>query len=268
MDVFFVISGFLITKSLQQEMQEDRWQILKFYERRIRRLLPPFIVVSLVSTLAFVRIFPAGKFYDLMESSFAASTFASNWHFISQAGYFDASSESKPLLHTWSLSIEEQFYLVFPMALAGFRRLSSRLKIVAMALICYALFLLNWKLQTESRDSLLFFASPARFWEPLIGCALAYLNIPAAKSRLVNNLIGSFGLTGILLPTAIYDATTRFPGAGALPPVLGCAMLLVSGQDQRTVLSRALSLPPVVYIGRISYALYLWHWVILVFLHT
>lgn len=258
-DVFFVISGFLITTILVSELAaEGRLSFARFYERRIRRIFPAlFAMIAVTAPVAAVVLLPS----DLARfgASVAATTvFASNVLFWSEAGYFQTDSELKPLLHTWSLAVEEQFYFALPVLLWALHRagLRSRPAIAWAAAASFALSVLFvWR-----RRELGFFLPFGRAWELLLGSWLA-AGPPLPLSDRARGALSWAGLAALALPIVAYDAQTPFPGPAALLPCLGAAALLEAGRaGAPTAAGRALAARPMVVVGLGSYSLYLWHW--------
>lgn len=265
-DVFFVISGFLITSIIQSEISSGQFSLADFYERRIRRLLPALIPV-LVFTAAFTfRYFPNDLFVDFANSLMAFFGFSSNWLFLSQTGYFDTEAFEKPLLHTWSLSIEEQYYLLFPsFMLVFFARFRAVTEILVGLVLVGSLALCIYWVQRGETD-LAFYNSLSRVWELMIGSLLALRGPDLAKQAIWALAARVIGLAMIITPVLIYSEDTRFPGLTATVPVIGTALLIAAGSG-KDIVTFAISSAPVVYVGKISYALYLWHWPIFAFIH-
>lgn len=262
-DVFFVISGFLITSIIARDL-EDRsrqFSLRDFYERRIRRIFPAlFSVLAVSSALAVVVLLPR-DLNDYAKSLVATAGFASNIFFYRQWGYFDAEAHTKPLLHTWSLAVEEQFYLVFPLLLVLLYGLLRRRKYVrrVLAVLGFASFV--WTLfLMRSNPAAAFYVAPARSWELLLGSALALGAIPTLKAR-VAEYAAVLGVVLLAIAVLAFTARTPFPGPSALLPCVGAALIIHAGAS--TQVARLLSLRPLVFIGLISYSLYLWHWALL-----
>lgn len=263
-DVFFVISGFVITRLLGAELREGRFSIARFYERRIRRLFPAFFAVLLVSTALAALLFMPPEFALYGRSMALAAVFASNIGFWDEAGYFDTDARFKPLLHTWSLGVEEQFYLVFPLLLLGLHRLAPGRRPWLLAALVVGSFLLSLRWMQGAPDSA-FYLLPARAWELGIGSLLAMMPTRVCRHGWQ---AAAGGLLGLLLITAALlglSEDTPFPGTTALLPCLGAALAIVAGGTPNPV-SRALSWRPLVVVGLVSYSLYLWHWPVIVFL--
>ena len=264
-DVFFVISGYLIASIILKEEEKDSFSLARFYERRIRRIFPALFVVILFCAGAGALFLTPNDYVAFGRSAFAAMTFWSNFYFTRQGGYFSPAAETQPLLHTWSLGVEEQFYLVAPFVLLLLSRGLKRWRApVFWALFAASLGVSAWGAHTEARWA--FFLPHARAFELMCGVALAMGLVPRATGARMSEALAALGLAMILAAVLFYSASTPFPGFAALLPAVGAALLIHSStSDRRTIVARALSLAPVVYIGKISYSLYLWHWPLLAF---
>ncbi len=261
-DVFFVISGFLITGIIVRELDQQRFSLLHFYQRRIRRIFPALTVVLCVAlVLGWLWMLPAA--YAQLSADVAASAaFISNFALLWQSGYFDIESAKKPLLHLWSLGIEEQFYLFWPLLLLLAAR--SRLSILtAAAVIGLASFAFNVAL-IGSDPVATFYLPFTRAWELLAGAVLACGWTRISQTSAANNWRAGIGLLLIAVAAGVLDTKSAFPGWWAVLPVAGAALLLSAPEAwiRRTTLASR----PLVGIGLISYPLYLWHWPLLVFL--
>lgn len=263
-DIFFVISGYLITRILCDDLESGTYSIARFYERRARRILPAlFVVLAATCITGFIVMVP----HDLAalgQSVLATLFFVSNILFLNQVGYFADPAETKPLLHTWSLAVEEQYYIVFPLLLAAVFRFGRRVTVSVCffaALISFAAGI--WLVQRNQAAA--FYLAPTRVWELLIGSLLALGMVPAARSDRMRQAAGSLGLGLIAFSILTYSESTPFPGIASLPPSLGAGLIIYSGQNGTTWVSRLLSLRPLVFVGLISYSLYLWHWPIQAF---
>jgi peptidoglycan/LPS O-acetylase OafA/YrhL len=256
-DIFFVISGFLITGIIHQEMTDGRFTIRQFYERRIRRIFP-----ALFATIAaWLLLFPV-DFEAYAKSLIATAFFASNFEFWREIGYFDIAASFKPLLHLWSIAVEEQFYLLFPAVLLP-TGTSSRRKLLSVigALLVASFAFSVWAVAHSTSTA--FYLLPSRTWELMLGALIAIAPLPSL-SRRWREAVALVGAALIAWAVWTYDRWMPFPGIAALAPCLGAALLIYAGQ-QTNVVSRALSAKPVVFVGLISYSLYLWHWPVLVF---
>jgi peptidoglycan/LPS O-acetylase OafA/YrhL len=263
-DVFFVISGFLITGILLEDIRKDRFSIAMFYERRARRILPALFTVLLFASLAAYKILLPNDAYDYGRSLIATLFFVSNIAFSREMGYFDGPSEMKPLLHTWSLAVEEQFYILYPLFLFLVTRFFKKRYATAIgSVLVLSLGYSIWRVETQPATS--FYLATTRAWELLIGGLLAIQSIPKLRNRLPANLLGLLGLGLIFYSVLAFSAATPFPGTHALYPCVGAALIIYSGMAADTVVARVLSTQPLVFVGLISYSLYLWHWVIIVF---
>lgn len=264
-DIFFVISGYLITALIVGELREGRFSLATFYERRIRRIFPAlFAVLAACMILALILFMPL----DLMRFSRSlvpTAFFVSNIFFYRGSGYFVASPDTLPLLHTWSLAIEEQFYIVFPVALLFAFRWGGQ-RWIWLVFIAFVLSLAASIWVTAVNPDAAFFLAPMRVWELMLGALLASGVLPRIKSQVLREVAAFLGLGLIAYAVFSFSNATPFPGASALVPCLGAALLIYAGEEAGTsIVSRALSLWPVVFVGLISYSLYLWHWPLLVF---
>jgi peptidoglycan/LPS O-acetylase OafA/YrhL len=254
-DIFFVISGYLITSIIISELEKERFSIARFYERRARRILPALFVVMLACLpFAYLWMLPS-QLKAFAQSLIAVSLFLSNWLFWSEAGYFEAAAELKPLLHTWSLAVEEQYYLLFPifmLVLWRFGRHRVFWSIVAIAF--FSLMLSEWGWRNE--PDINFFFTFSRFWELLAGSICAFMTV--GKTQRSSHLLSSAGLMLIIYAILVFDGDTPFPSVYALVPVVGTALIILFG-GQETWVAKLLSMRPFVGIGLISYSAYLWH---------
>lgn len=263
-DVFFVISGYLISGVIQRELDLQTFSYRNFYLRRVRRIMPALIAVLLVCSLAAFAILLPSDLERYSRSTYAALFSVANFWFWSEGGYFGASSEMLPLLHTWSLAVEEQFYLVLPWVLVlGHRR--WRASLGGLSSIAVAISLLASGLWVGTRQNEVFYFTPFRAWELLLGSVLALHHFRPPEGTVVPSIVGSVGLGLVVGPCFLYSPETSFPGFAAALPCVGTAVLIWSGQSPHGLATRLLRLRAVVFVGRISYSLYLWHWPCIVF---
>jgi peptidoglycan/LPS O-acetylase OafA/YrhL len=264
-DIFFVISGFLITANIYKEIIENNFTIVGFYQRRIRRIFPALFGMLLVTTVVASAILMPVDFKSFCGSLIATALFSSNFFFWLKSGYFDPSAETAPLLHTWSLAVEEQYYVIFPIVMM---LLADRLKYwrtVLAVLFCISLGVSIVELRHDATGA--FYLPWSRMWELLIGALLSLEWFPAPKTPMVRHALGLIGLALILGTILLYSPTTPFPGLAALPPCLGATLILYANTEGQTLVGRILSAKPLVWVGLISYSLYLWHWPLLAFGH-
>ena len=257
-DVFFVISGYLITSIILRERGEGRFSILKFYERRARRILPAlFVVVLACLPFALAWMLP-WQLKDFGQSALAVALFSSNILFWRQSGYFAPAAEQQPLLHTWSLGVEEQYYILFPLMVLVLWRFGIRRMgwvIAAAALASLGLSELGWRMQPTAN----FYLLPTRAWELLAGSLLAiWLTSRSRPTGLTAEAGGALGLGLIVWSILSLDKGTPFPGLWALLPV-GGSVLVILCASPATWTGRLLGWGPMVGIGLISYSAYLWH---------
>jgi peptidoglycan/LPS O-acetylase OafA/YrhL len=258
-DVFFVISGYLISSLIIGEMAENRFSILRFYERRARRILPALFIVMLASApFAWFWLMPI-DLQGYLKSLLATVLFASNFLFWDQTGYFDTTADLKPLLHTWSLAVEEQYYIVFPPLLMLLWRWGRRSILWVLGILLVASLLAA---QSGVRDApaAAFFLLPARGWELLSGAFAAFYLDARPMDRHVpgRGFLAVLGVGLITVPVFAYDAQTPFPGLAALPSVIGTVLIILFASGE-TLAGRVLSTKALVWVGLISYSLYLWH---------
>jgi peptidoglycan/LPS O-acetylase OafA/YrhL len=262
-DVFFVISGYLIASLIYGEMRDGRFSILAFYERRIRRIFPALFALLIPSTVAAWFILFPPDFARYAHSLFYTAFFASNVGFWRELGYFDVAAEQKPLLHLWSIAVEEQFYVLFPAILL---LVSGRSKARALAAVCVILaasFAFS-VYAVHAGPAFAFYMLPSRAWELMLGAVLAIGGFAAPGNRVAREALAVLGVVLIAASVFVYTKTTPFPGWAALLPCAGAALVIYAGQA-RTGMNAVLSTRLPVFIGLISYSLYLWHWPLLVF---
>ncbi len=266
-DIFFVISGFLISSIILKALDGGGFRFADFYARRIRRIFPVLLLVVLGSLLLGWGVLLPGEYAQLGKHALAGLGFVANFAFWQETGYFDTAAELKPLLHLWSLGVEEQFYIVWPAVLVLAWRL--RLNLVAVSAALAASSLAVCIVMTPLAPAASYFLPFARAWELLAGVLLALRvwrrgAVFAAVPRWLPELAAAAGLALIAVALAVVDRTRAFPGAWALLPV-GGAVLLIAAGTQSWIGRRVLAHPLLVAIGLISFPLYLWHWPLLAF---
>lgn len=267
-DVFFVISGYLITGILLRQLEGERFSLSDFWARRVRRIAPAAVVMALGTVAMGWYVLESGDFRSLARSLMAHVFFASNCYFSRDQGYFEESGEGEPLMHTWSLSVEEQFYFIFPLLLLFlWRKWGLRSGMILAVIAVISLVWSAWQVNYDPKGA--FFLLPARAWELLAGALLAfYRPVQQSKGTVVAEFTGSFGVVLILVPMFLYEKSTSFPGLAALPPVLGAVLFMAANASAQTFTGKILSNRVIVRIGLISYSLYLWHWPLVVYAHV
>lgn len=268
-DIFFVISGYLIAGMISADIERGTFSFLNFYGRRIRRLLPALICV-LGACLAVGWYFLLPGEYAVLGTHVAASVgFVENFVLHNESGYFDTSIQDKPVMHLWSLAVEEQFYLFYPIALyASLRMGISALSTTAGILVVS--FIANL-LRVSQHPVEAFFLPHARFWEIMVGACLAFakpgsLRPSSPMAGTLANPFSAFGISAIIGSVLLVPDVNSFPGVQALAPTLGAALVISAGSEA-WINKKLLSNSPVVFLGLISYPLYLWHWPLLSFFH-
>jgi peptidoglycan/LPS O-acetylase OafA/YrhL len=257
-DIFFVISGYLITRIVWHELQEGRFSLTNFYARRVRRIFPALFAMLAVCSVAAGLLLIPSDLKDFGRSLSATVLFYSNYNFI-KVGYFDSPAIESPLLHTWSLSVEEQFYAVWPILLFFLTKFIPHKRILPaiIILVSFSFVLSEYKIIGDhQRDA--FYLPLYRGWELLMGATLAIAPMTFLPGRLAEALSAG-GLAAIVLASTFYSTETPFPGLHAALPCAGAALLIATGQAS-TRAARLLSLRPLQFMGLISYSLYLIHW--------
>jgi len=264
-DVFFVISGFLITSILRKEMAQGSFRLTNFLARRARRIVPALAFVVLVSFVVACLLLTPEQLSEFGRSLTATALFGANIHFYNTTDYFALAAQERPLLHTWSLAIEEQFYIVWPLALlfltTWLPRKAALLVIAGAALASFALYFVS----ASGDPTYAFYMPHCRAWELLIGALLALTIEHLVVPHRLAQILGGLGLAAIALSVFVLSETTPHAGTATLLATLGTAAIIVACNNQYTLIGRTLSLRPVVWVGLISYSLYLWHWPVLVF---
>lgn len=269
-DIFFVLSGFLIGEILIRENSIGNFSFLSFFTRRMRRILPAFFAVLLTTTIIVAIFFMPEDKFTIVKSGLFAIFFAANFFFARQGGYFDTNANEKPLLHTWSLSIEEQFYAIFPVILFSLYRFRIRILpvLIALFLVFFVMTCIDFSPLTRAKILNTYYLPHVRGMEILLGVFLAMTVMSGAKiPEKFRNFLSIFAILGLIFCLATFGFIHENPR----PPVfltllLPCifAVILIFSTLQPCKISRFLSARPLVYIGKISFSLYLWHWVVLV----
>lgn len=267
-DVFFVISGYLITQIIERELKEGSFSLLVFYQRRMRRIFPALFAMFAVSTaIAFFGL-PPKELQDFGESLRASAAFYSNILFYQQSGYFAPQAEFQPLLHTWTLAVEEQFYFCWPLLMMILNLPAmSKLKVPASLAILFGSLWLSTNWVAEAPNAA-FYLLPSRAWELALGALLCLPPVSSRLARLPRTAASVASIAGIfMLGVAViaFNKLTPFPGLAALLPCVGAALIIAAGVGGPSLGGKLLSLRPFVWTGLISYSLYLWHWPILFF---
>lgn len=266
-DIFFVISGYLIGGHIFSELRAGSFSFLRFYQRRAKRILPAFYAVLAFTVVASLLLLSPVENHLFALSALSAALSISNIFFLHfLEGYFHVRADFHPLLMTWSLGVEEQFYAVIPLLMVLLARIRRSLLIPAILAVCVLSFLLAWR-QVGIDPTSAFYLLPSRAWELGIGVFLAVLQQtrkPLTISAPWTQLLCLTGLALVLAPIFLLNRESPFPGPSALPPVLGTAIVIAVPASW--INRRILSLPPLVFIGRVSYSWYLWHWPLLSYL--
>ena len=264
-DVFFVISGYLIATIIISELAQGSFSIVNFYERRARRILPAlFFIMAVCVVCAWFWLVPS-DLKDFGQSLMAVTIFASNIFFWQESGYFNTASELKPLLHTWSLAVEEQYYIFFPIILVIFWRAGVKIVLVLLSIGFLLSFVVaDWG--SFNKPDAAFFLLPTRGWELLIGVFAAFFLRYKGylTSEILNQVLSLLGFALIVFSIVAFDHNTPFPGRYALVPTIGTVLLILSAVPT-TLVYKLLAIRPVVGVGLISYSAYLWHQPILAF---
>ena len=259
-DIFFVISGYLITSVILQELSTSDFSLATFYQRRIARIFPAFAFVAIVTSIASAFVYSPQDFASAGANLSAAMMSLANMKYMLQGSYFDISPDAQPFLHYWSLSVEEQFYLLFPTIIILLNK-ARRLSVFSMSIIFIASIMLCISL-TYYRPNYAFYLLPTRTWELLAGSlvALVHARSPSQLRTKISSVPSFIFATIILASLLLIENSRHFPGYVALIPVLGTAGILMRTDSSSDTVTRILSSTPLVNIGKLSFSLYLWHW--------
>ncbi len=263
-DIFFVISGYLITSFIVADIKDRTFSMVGFWERRARRILPPLFAVVAATLIAGWFIFLPFDYVQLAKEMASQAAFGSNILFMMQGGYFADSDQFKALLHTWSLAVEEQFYLFFPIGMALFARFVSK-KFFYLLLPAAVISFVLCVIVVGISDRIAFYSLPFRGWELLAGAIVAVSQSPTALKASLREILSALGLIMIAAALLFYRTSIAFPGYVGLLPVIGTALIIWGNGAGMTATGKALAIKPMVAVGLISYSLYLWHWPILVY---
>ena len=255
-DIFFVISGFLITNIIVKEVEQKKFSILKFYEKRARRILPALFTVMLFCIPIAYFLYTPGQFLDFGESLIAVSLFSSNILFWVESGYFDAISEYKPLLHTWSLAVEEQYYIFFPLFIMIFWKFGEKIVISAILVV---LILAEYYTFNTSK-SVSFYLLPTRLFEILMGSLITFIPVKniTKQSFTLKQILSILGFILVSYSVLFFTNQTPLPGFLTLIPITGTSLIILFA-NKGTIINQILSTRLMVQLGLISYSTYLWH---------
>ena len=263
-DVFFVLSGYLITRLIAEEMRSGAFSLTRFYERRIRRIVPAMVFVCACTTAMAIAFLLPDELKRYSSSLIAAAFSYSNVWFFDNSGYFDPGSGTQPLLHTWSLGIEEQFYIVFPLLLLAVFRWRPR-ALGTVIWLAFAASLVASVVLLPEHPAATFYLLHTRAWELLTGSILALGLLPRPASQAQREIAFAAGIVAIAVAVFGFASKTPFPGASALLPCIGTALAIWASEGGEAAGSRFLKFRPLMFLGLISYSLYLWHWPLIVF---
>jgi peptidoglycan/LPS O-acetylase OafA/YrhL len=271
-DVFFVISGFLITSLIWRDLETGRFSFATFWERRARRIIPAMAAAAIGTLIAGWFVLLPDDLESLGKAALALAAFGANIHYWQATGYFDGAAQEKPLLHTWSLAVEEQFYFCVPFLMWALYRSPALRRRTTVAALTGVLLVGSFALSVYGVarfPSPTFYLLPTRAWEMLLGSLIALVPAPPGLGRALREGLAAAGLLLVLVPVLAYVETTPFPGLAALPPCLGTALIIRANEraddGPQTAVAGLLSTGPLVFVGTISYSLYLVHWPLLAF---
>lgn len=263
-DVFFVLSGYLITLILWREALKGQFSIIRFYERRIRRIMPALLFLLIVATIVSVFLLLPADLTGYGKSMLASIGFVANIYFLLDTDYFSRAAEQKPLLHVWSLGVEEQFYIAFPILIAVLARFWPRATLPAIALLTLGSLASNCLALKMGGASPAFFLLPTRAWELGAGAIVALLPPDRAPRGITAGILGTIGALAIVIGIVSPVEVFRFIPV-ALPVVVGTMFVISAAGSRQSPFNRLLATGPFVSVGLVSYSLYLWHWPVIVF---
>lgn len=263
-DVFFVISGYLITKNITSPAPAGRFSLFEFYAKRVRRILPALLAMVIFCFLGMYHFLLPRDLHDYSITGVFTLLSVANIWFSHHVGYFDGAAADKPLLHTWSLGVEEQFYIFFPVLIYfTIRNHVSKYPKILWGLVIFLCLLSEYLVRIDAASA--YYQLPARAWELLVGSALA---VSRFEARRFNHARALLGVLLIVVSALTLDHESRFPGFAAIPVCAGAALLISMDSRNLGVVGKVLASPSFVYVGAISYSLYLWHWPIIYFQRT
>jgi peptidoglycan/LPS O-acetylase OafA/YrhL len=263
-DIFFVISGFLISNTLLKNIDNTEFFLKDFYIRRIRRIIPPLFVIKIFVITVGVCIYDSKTFEALGKSVISSSIFLSNVYFWRTTGYFESEVYKNPLIHTWSLSLEEQFYLLFPLFLILINKYFKTKLVTIIILLITSSFIINL-FGVKYYPSATYYLLPTRVWELLIGTILSFKILPSSNNKIVKNTLFTIGISLLISSVNLINEHTMFPGYIVLLPILGVSIIIQNGINYTSSFQSILKTKIFIFIGKISYHLYLWHWPIISF---
>lgn len=263
-DVFFCISGFLISGIIMNGLDREQFSFVDFYNRRAKRIFPNLALVLVASLgIGWFVLLPS-EFRAVGKNTFGGAFFVSNIFRMLEIGYFDVTANLKPLLHLWSLAVEEQFYLILPVLLFAINEWGKRWNAVVIFALIVLSFLVNLEF-VSSHPAFTFFSLPTRGWELLLGVILqTAMREKKENFAKIPDILGWVALATLVAASFFFNANLRYPGAWAMIPV-GATLLILATGHRPTGVGRALSARPLIYLGKISFSLYLWHWILLAY---
>ena len=264
-DVFFVLSGFLITGIIIKSLENRSFSFYEFYSHRAKRIFPASIITILTSILIAIWLLSPSEYIDLSKSALYSLLFTANIYFFNNTGYFDQSAELSPLLHMWSLGIEEQFYLLFPILLYIVFKYFGRFGTIIFLSLSVASSLLLSITITEAYQTFSFFMLPTRIWQLALGGCISLAPRFPEERKILGNVISFFGLSLIIYAILNLSNESVYPGFWAILPTIGAALFIHTATSKKNIFTLFMSLKPFVWIGNISYSVYLWHWPLIVF---